>query len=100
MIKGAINSLDGRYFDKTRALTPYFSEEALMRYRTLVECEFFIFLADSGITSLPKFSATQKNKIRSLYEKWSVASYKRIKAIEATTNHDVKAVEYFIKEKL
>jgi adenylosuccinate lyase len=97
---GAINPLDGRYFEKTRALAPYFSEEALMKYRIMMECEYLIALSLSRKTHLRKFMPKEIKLIRAIYEKWNEGSYKAIKDIEATTNHDVKAVEYFIKEKL
>ncbi|MBI2630949.1 adenylosuccinate lyase [Candidatus Nomurabacteria bacterium] len=100
MIKGAINSLDGRYFEKTRALAPYFSEEALMRYRVMMEVEYLIALSAIGKTALRKFSPAEIKILRSLYGNFNDASYENIKNIEKTTNHDVKAVEYFIKEKL
>ncbi|OGI59444.1 adenylosuccinate lyase [Candidatus Nomurabacteria bacterium RIFCSPHIGHO2_02_FULL_37_45] len=99
MIKNAINPLDGRYFDKTRALAPYFSEEALMKYRIITEGEYLITLSLSRKTHLRKFSSTEIKKIRSLYE-LSQKDFKNIKTIEKKTNHDVKAVEYFLKEKL
>lgn len=98
MIKGAINPLDGRYYDKTRGLAPYFSEEALMRYRTVVECEYLIALSALNKTALRKFSRNEVNLIKHIYGKFNAASYEKIKNIEATTNHDVKAVEYFVKE--
>ena len=96
----AINPLDGRYYEKTRALAPYFSESALMKYRIMMECEFLICLSQSRITGLRKFTPNEVKKLRALYEKFNDASYKRIKFFEKTTNHDVKAVEYFIKENL
>ena len=98
MIKNAINPLDGRYFEKTRALAPYFSEEALMKYRVMVEAEYLIALSEKKI--LRKFTPSEIKIIRNLYEKFDEICYEKIKNIEATTNHDVKAVEYFIKEKL
>ncbi len=96
----AINPLDGRYYDKTRALAPYFSEFALMKYRTLVECEFFISLSQVKGIGLRKLSSGEINKIRALYQDFSEVSYKKIKNYESTTNHDVKSVEYFIKDSL
>src|SRR3989338_8405138 len=99
MIKNAINPLDGRYFDKTRALASYFSEEALMKYRIITEGEYLITLSLSRKTHLRKFSSTEIKKIRSLYE-LSQKDFKNIKTIEKKTNHDVKAVEYFLKEHL
>lgn len=96
----AINPLDGRYYEKTRALAPYFSEQALMKYRVMMECRYLISLSESRKVGLRKFSGVEIKKIESLYEKFDDASYEKIKNFEATTNHDVKAVEYFIKEKL
>ena len=100
MINDAISPLDGRYFEKTRALEPYFSELALMKYRTMVECEYLIALSALGKTALRKFSPSETKTIREIYEKFDDASYKKIKVLEETTNHDVKAVEYFIKDAL
>ncbi len=97
---GAINPLDGRYFEKTRALAPYFSEEALMAYRVLVECEFFIYLSQSRTTGLRKLKPGEIQKVRALHKNFSNKSFSQIKKLEKTTNHDVKAVEYFIKENL
>jgi adenylosuccinate lyase len=99
MITGAINPLDGRYFEKTRALSDFFSEEALMKYRVIVEGEYFIALSLSRKTRLKKFSGSEIKKVRNLYN-LSSSDFAQIKNIEKTTNHDVKAVEYFIKEKL
>src|SRR3989338_3294902 len=99
MTTNAINPLDGRYFEKTRALAPYFSEQALMKYRIIVEGEYLIALSLSGKTDLKKLKNTEINRIRSLYE-LSGKDFEHIKNIEKTTNHDVKAVEYFLKEKL
>ena len=95
-----INPLDGRYYEKTRALSPYFSEYALMKYRVMVECEFLIALAQTKGLKLRKLTTAEIKKIRSLYQNFTEASYKKIKAYEKTTNHDVKAVEYFIKDSL
>lgn len=95
----AINPLDGRYFDKTRSLSPYWSELALMKYRIIVEGEYLITLSLSRKTNLRKFSETEVRKIRSLY-KLSESHFEEIKNIEKITNHDVKAVEYYLKEKL
>jgi adenylosuccinate lyase len=96
----AINPLDGRYEDRTKALSPYVSEYALMQYRTMVECEFLICLAESKLTDLRKLTPNEIKTLRALYENFSDASYKKIKDFEKTTNHDVKAVEYFIKGSL
>lgn len=100
MITGAINSLDGRYFEKTRALAPYFSEEALMKYRVLVEIEYFIALSLLTKTALRKFTVAEIKTIRSIHENFDGSAYKKIKKIESVTKHDVKAIEYFIKENL
>ncbi|MFA6273810.1 MAG: adenylosuccinate lyase [Candidatus Paceibacterota bacterium] len=96
----AINPLDGRYYEKTRTLAPYFSEQALMKYRVMMEVEYLIALSLLGKTKLKKFNTSEIINLRALYEKFNEASYQKIKTIEKTTNHDVKAVEYFIKEKL
>lgn len=96
----AINPLDGRYYEKTRALEPYFSEQALMKYRVMMECKYLIALSLLGKTGLRKFNQKEISILESLYEKFDDISYEKIKNFEATTNHDVKAVEYFIKEKL
>lgn len=100
MISTSINPLDGRYFEKTRALAPYFSEQALMKYRVMMEGEYLITLSALGKLGLRKFTPSEIKIIRNLYENFNDASYKEIKKLEATTNHDVKAVEYFLKEKL
>lgn len=100
MLRQALNPLDGRYFEKTRALAEYFSEEALMKYRTQVECEFFIFLASSRAVGLRKISTQEIKRVRSLYVDFSDKSFSSIKKYEKTTNHDVKSVEYFIKDSL
>src|SRR3989338_3260759 len=94
----SISPLDGRYFEKTRALALYFSEEALMKYRVMVEGEYLIALSVEKKTILRKFTSKEIKKIRNLYN-LSDSDFKHIKKIETTTNHDVKAVEYFIKEK-
>ncbi len=96
----AINPLDGRYYEKTRALAPYFSEQALMKYRVMVECQYLLSLSLLGKTSLKKFSQREIKLLEDLYEKFDDISYTKIKDFEKVTNHDVKAVEYFIKEEL
>jgi adenylosuccinate lyase len=96
----AINPLDGRYYEKTRALAPYFSESGLMKYRVMMECRYLITLSLSRKVGLRKFTSSEIKTIENLYEKFNDESYKEIKNFEATTNHDVKAVEYFIKEHL
>jgi adenylosuccinate lyase len=95
----AISPIDGRYRITTAALAEFFSEEALMKYRVRVEIEYFIFL----IETLPQLKALNNNVIvetlRAIYQRFSSAEAARIKEIESITNHDVKAVEYFIKER-
>lgn len=94
----AISPIDGRYRSKTVSLSPYFSEEALIRYRVLVEVEYFIALCE---IPLPQLEGVNKNlfgKLRDIYNNFSTDDAKAIKEIERTTNHDVKAVEYFIKK--
>ncbi len=95
-----INPLDGRYYEKTRALAPYFSEYALMKYRVMVECEFFISLSEVKGIGLRKLTSVEVGKVRALYQNFTEASYKKIKKHEKVTNHDVKAVEYFMKDEL
>ena len=94
----AISPVDGRYRSQLTALAPYFSEFGLIRYRVRVEVEYFLFLAGKRIFKLP--AAAKPAKLRSIYENFSEEDAQQIKTIERTTNHDVKAVEYFLKEKL
>lgn len=94
----AISPVDGRYRSQLTALAPYFSEFGLIRYRVKVEVEYFLFLAKEGIIKLPE--NITKQSLRALYESFSEADAQQIKVTERTTNHDVKAVEYFLKEKL
>lgn len=94
-----INPLDGRYYKKTWALVPYFSESALMKYRVMMECKYLMALSLSRKTSLRKFNQSELKILQDLYEKFNEISYKKIKEFEEVTNHDVKAVEYFIKDK-
>lgn len=96
----SISPIDGRYHNKTKELNNYFSEFALFKYRTLVEIEYFISLCEANLENLPQLSAEQEKELRALYQNFSLADAKAIKHIEQTTNHDIKAVEYFIKEKL
>jgi adenylosuccinate lyase len=96
----AISPIDGRYRNKTVSLAPYFSEEALIKYRVLIEVEYFIALAEHPLPQLKgKLSAGTKMALREIYILFQADDAKRIKEIEQTTNHDVKAVEYFLKEK-
>jgi adenylosuccinate lyase len=94
----AISSIDGRYRSKVDALAPYFSEFGLIRYRVWVEVEYFLALAEAGVFVLPE--TLQPAALRALYQNFSEADATEIKALERTTNHDVKAVEYFLKSKL
>lgn len=93
----AISPIDGRYRNQVAQLSEYFSEYALIKYRVHIEIEYFIFLADKKFFSL---SAAAKKSLRSIVENFSMDNADRIKEIERTTNHDVKAVEYFLKEEL
>jgi adenylosuccinate lyase len=96
----SISPIDGRYHGKTTELNNYFSEFALFKYRTLVEIEYFIQLHEAGLKSLNPLSAENAKALRDIYIKFSLNDAKRIKEIESVTNHDIKAVEYFIKERL
>ncbi len=97
----ALSPLDGRYADKVSELSEFFSELALQKYRVKVEVEWLIFLCNElKLSGTKKMSAAQVKVARSLYEKFSEKDGQQIKDIEKTTNHDVKAVEYFLREKL
>jgi adenylosuccinate lyase len=96
----AISPVDGRYASKTKELIPYFSEFALIKYRVRVEIEYFIFLAEQGLQGLGSLSENEKKALKEIYSKFNEADAETVKSFERTTNHDVKAVEYFIKEKL
>lgn len=96
----AISPIDGRYRNKTAALAPYFSEYALMKYRTRVEIEYFIALCEIPLPQLADFDKSLFAALRAIYEQFSEADAARVKEIESVTNHDVKAIEYFIKEKI
>ncbi len=96
----AISPIDGRYRGKTESLAGYFSECALIRYRIRVEVEYFIALCELPLPQLAVVDNSKKESLRSLYHDFSETDALRVKEIERTTNHDVKAVEYFIKEKL
>jgi len=95
----AITPIDGRYCKKTSALQKYFSESALIKYRVQVEIEYFISLCNSSIKQLHRFPKKKFSDLRNLYINFKQKDAERIKEIESITNHDVKAVEYFIKEK-
>ena len=96
----AISPIDGRYRGKTEALTGYFSEYALMRYRVRVEIEYFIALCELPLPQLEHFDQSLFEPLRDIYRQFTAQDAQRIKDIEAVTNHDVKAVEYFIKERI
>lgn len=93
----AISPLDGRYRRQLEELAPYFSEFALIRYRVLVEIEYFIALGEQKLFTLPK---TQVPALRKIYQEFTVENAQLIKETEKVTNHDVKAVEYFVKNEL
>jgi adenylosuccinate lyase len=93
----AISPIDGRYRNKTAALSGYFSEEALIKYRVLVEIEYFIALCELPLPQLAGVDKSTFGPLRELYKNFSTPDALQIKEIEKTTNHDVKAVEYFIK---
>ncbi len=95
----AVSPIDGRYHSKTSVLSDYFSEFALIRYRVRVEIEYFIALCELPLPQLKNFEAGRFDALRAIYREFSPADAARIKEIESITNHDVKAVEYFIKEK-
>lgn len=97
----AIGPVDGRYHPKTKALAPFFSEFGLIHYRVRVEIEYLITLNNEALPGFnEKFSEAQLNSLRDIYRKFSEADAAAIKTIEKTTNHDVKAVEYFIKQQM
>ena len=95
----AVSPIDGRYRSKTKSLSAYFSEEALIKYRVLVEVEYFISMCEYGVPQLQGVDKNSFGKLRSIYENFSTDDALWIKETEKTTNHDVKAVEYFIKKK-
>ena len=94
----AISPIDGRYADKTTSLVPFFSEMALIRYRVQVEVEYFIALCELPLPQLANFPKGKYTDLRKLYQNFTEEEALKVKEIEQTTNHDVKAVEYFIKE--
>ncbi|MAL61257.1 MAG: adenylosuccinate lyase [Flavobacteriaceae bacterium] len=94
----AISPIDGRYASKTSSLVPFFSEEALIKYRVLVEIEYFIALVEMPLPQLKDFDKTCIPKLQKIYSEFTTEDAQKIKEIEKVTNHDVKAVEYFIKE--
>lgn len=96
----ALSPVDGRYRKTAEPLAPYFSEFGLMKYRVQVEIEYFIALAEAGLPQLPDPGSPAKEALRAIYRNFSTDDALKIKDTEKTTNHDVKAVEYFVKEKL
>ena len=95
----AVSPIDGRYQSQTQPLSLYFSESALIKYRTRVEIEYFIALCELPLPQLETFDKAHFSEIRKIYENFNEADAENIKGKEKITNHDVKAVEYFIKEK-
>jgi adenylosuccinate lyase len=97
----AISPIDGRYADKTYALREYFSEFGLIRYRVLVEIRWLLKLTEHpGILEVPPLSAEARARLQQIADGFDIEAAQRVKAIEDTTNHDVKAVEYYLKEKI
>ncbi|MDX1478910.1 MAG: adenylosuccinate lyase [Saprospiraceae bacterium] len=96
----AISPVDGRYAGKTKALIPYFSEFALIRARVRIEIEYLIALADLNLDQLAPFDQATKARLLAIHRDFSEADARVVKDIEATTNHDVKAVEYFLKDRM
>lgn len=94
----AISPIDGRYRNKTQALAGYFSEYALIRYRVRVEIEYFISLCELPLPQLERFDHSLFERLRDIYRRFDEQHAQRVKDIEKVTNHDVKAVEYFLKE--
>ena len=94
----AVSPIDGRYRSKTECLADYFSEYALIRYRVRVEIEYFITLCELPLPQLESFNSALFEQLRDIYRNFDEISAARVKEIEKTTNHDVKAIEYFIKE--
>lgn len=94
----AISPIDGRYFTTTQPLAPYFSEYGLMHYRIRVEVEYFIALCEYPLPQLSSFPEEKLKSLRSLYKNFNEKAATEVKAIEKTTNHDVKAIEYYLKK--
>ncbi|MGM0634900.1 MAG: adenylosuccinate lyase [Bacteroidota bacterium] len=95
----AISPIDGRYNSKTQMLSPFFSEFALIKYRVRVEVEYFISLCELPLPQLSEIESDIFSELRAIYQNFTLADAEKIKSIEAVTNHDVKAVEYFLKER-
>ena len=96
----AVSPIDGRYRSKAEPLAPYFSEYALMKYRVRVEIEYFITLCELPLPQLADFPHDKFEALRAIYRDFTEENAARVKDIEKVTNHDVKAIEYFIKEQL
>ena len=96
----ALSPIDGRYASKVRHLQPYFSEFGLQKYRIYVEIEYFIALCNTELSPLRKLNGEEISMLRNIYQSFDEQDGLKIKEIESTTNHDVKAIEYFIKEKI
>ena len=96
----AISPLDGRYSNSLKDLAAYFSEAALIRYRLYIEIEYIIALSlEKKIKELPPFSKSEQGRLRKIYQNFNSDNAQQIKDIESITNHDVKAVEYYIQKK-
>jgi adenylosuccinate lyase len=95
----AISPVDGRYRNTTQSLSQYFSESALIRYRVYVEIEYFIALCETGLAGLAGFDKANYTQLRAIFEQFSDSDAQEVKDTEKVTNHDVKAVEYFIKKR-
>ena len=95
----AISPIDGRYRSHSKELSAYFSEYALHKYRMQVEVEYFIALSDLSLPQLGKLKSNDSDTLKMIYKQFSVSDTQRLKELEKVTNHDVKAVEYFLKEK-
>ena len=95
----ALSPIDGRYHGKTSELSPYFSEYGLIRYRVRVEIEYFIALSRFGLPELTGIESDQFTALQTIVDDFTQKDAERIKEIEKTTNHDVKAVEYFIADR-
>jgi len=95
----AISPIDGRYHEKTKELSEYFSEYALIKYRVFVEIQYFIALCQHPLAQLENFDLNKVDKLNDIFENFNLQDALYIKKIEKTTNHDVKAVEYYLKEK-
>ena len=96
----ATTPIDGRYQSKTSILSTYFSEYALIKYRLHIEVEYFIKLSETGLEEFPEISEEAKTSLRSAVTNFSLEDAEEVKATERITNHDVKAVEYFLKKRV